>query len=80
MRWRVGSGKMGSSMKSKSKLDAAAEKLVDLVEQHLAKLSPEESAARRQAFYGEVAKVRARAKSEASPRGSEGSPRIRRRA
>ena len=67
-------------MKSKSKRDVAAEKLVDLLEAHFAELSPEESAARRQSYYDEVARVRARAKSEATPRVSEGQPRIRRRA
>jgi hypothetical protein len=67
-------------MKSKSKLDIAANKLADLFEEHLAKLPPAEREARRQAFHDAVAKIGTRAKSEASPQVAESRPRLRRRA
>jgi len=50
-------------MKNSAKLDAAANALVDLIEQHLAKLSPAERAARWRAFHKSAATLRRRAKS-----------------
>lgn len=71
---------MNARMKSKSKLDVAAEKLADIFEKHIAKLPPAERAARRQALYDSAAKIRTRAKLEEPAQAQETRPRVRRRA
>ncbi len=71
---------MGSAMKSKSKLDIAAEKLADIFEKHIAGLPPAERAARRQALHDSAAKIRTRAKLEGPAPAQETRPRVRRRA
>jgi hypothetical protein len=71
---------MNSRMKSKSKLDEAAEKLADIFEKHIAALSPAERAARRQALHDSAAKIRTRAKLEEPAQERETRPRVRQRA
>jgi hypothetical protein len=67
-------------MKSKSKLDIAAEKLADIFEKHIATLPPAERAARTQALHDSAAKIRTRAKPEAPAQERETRPRVRQRA
>jgi hypothetical protein len=71
---------MSSAMKSKSKLDVAAEKLTDIFENHIATLPPAERAARRQALHESAAKIRTRAKPGEPAQEPETRPRVRQRA
>lgn len=55
-------------MEKKSRLDEAAEQLTNILEKHLAGLSPKDREAKARAFERAVAKVGTRSKSEELPR------------
>jgi len=67
-------------MDRKKQLDQAAEKLADLLHQHLAELPPADREARSRAFDRAVSKLGTRAKSSAPPKSAASRARVRRHA
>jgi hypothetical protein len=67
-------------MDRKKQLDEAAQKLADILEQHLSELPPSERAIRSRAFDRAVAKVGTRAKSQAPAKSAASPDRVRRHA